>query len=87
MVHSDDDVSDLSDDDGFSDASIGSSASGSGTRLTARQRAKEMGGEHGMELQSLPNSMYLCIESLSHILIELPYLTFSGRQRSTKRSN
>jgi hypothetical protein len=27
----------------------------SGTRLTARQRAKEMGGPNGMELQSLPN--------------------------------
>lgn len=40
-------------DDFLSDASGRSSQSG--TRLTARQRAKEMGGEFGMELQSLSN--------------------------------
>lgn len=50
----DEETSDFSEDDGFSDASAESSISG--TRLTARQRAKEMGGKHGMELQSLPNS-------------------------------
>lgn len=49
-------MSDLSDEENYSDASGGSSASG--TRLTARQRAKEMGGENGMELQSLPNRKF-----------------------------
>ena len=57
------DYSDISDeeDDFLSDASNGSSVSG--TRLTARQRAKEMGGEHGMELQSLPNFRELLASS------------------------
>lgn len=50
-----DDPSDFSDEEEhFSDASADSSFSG-GVRLTARQRAKEMGGEFGMELQSLSN--------------------------------
>ncbi|KAK4703303.1 Ino eighty subunit 2, partial [Phenoliferia sp. Uapishka_3] len=43
-------------EDHYSDASADSSFS-SGVRLTARQRAKEMGGPNGMEYQSLPNAV------------------------------
>ena len=43
-----------SDGDLSDSGSLDSSFSG-GVRLTARQRAKEMGGPNGMELQSLPN--------------------------------
>ncbi|SCZ97347.1 BZ3500_MvSof-1268-A1-R1_Chr4-2g07153 [Microbotryum saponariae] len=52
-----DDISDISDDDAGDPSFSDGSSVNSGSRLTARQRAKEMGGEHGMELESLSNDI------------------------------
>ena len=61
------------DDDGFS--SNGSEVSGStgdlyGGRKTARQRAKELGGDDALELMSLPNRASPLLSSLDHLLVD-----------------
>ena len=52
--------------DGASSSAAGSSIYGG--RKTARQRAKEMGGDEALELMSLPNRMFLTqVQSLLFI--------------------
>ena len=80
LLDDDDDDDDQDQDeenglDGDGDSSNGSEVSGStgdlyGGRKTARQRAKELGGDDALELMSLPNRASPLVSSLDHLLVD-----------------